>query len=106
MIIRFISVFMLTTLLLSGLISGCSIYKMDIQQGNYLTQDELSQVQPGMTQAQVQDLLGTPLLTDDFHRNRWDYVFYLQHNGQLTQKSGVTVFFNEQGLVSDVRQGL
>jgi outer membrane protein assembly factor BamE len=97
---RFISVFVLSTIILSG----CSIYKMDIQQGNYITQEALSQVRPGMSQSQVQDVLGTPLLTDDFRQNRWDYVFYLQQSGQLTKKSSVAVFFNEQGIVSDVRR--
>ncbi|MEZ5538338.1 MAG: outer membrane protein assembly factor BamE [Thiolinea sp.] len=77
---------------------------MDVQQGNYITQEELSQVQPGMNQSQVQDVLGTPLLTDDFRQNRWDYVFYLRENGQTSKQSSVTVFFNEQGIVSDVRR--
>lgn len=100
MIIRFISVFVLSIIILSG----CSIYKMDVQQGNYVTQEALTQVKPGMSQAQVQDILGTPLLTDDFRSNRWDYVFYLQQSGQLTEKRSAAVFFNEQGIVSDVRR--
>nr|CAA6829926.1 MAG: Outer membrane protein assembly factor BamE [uncultured Thiotrichaceae bacterium] len=101
MIIRLISVFVLS----SALLSGCSIYKIDIQQGNHVTQEELSQITPGMGREQVQQILGTPLLTDDFRQNRWDYVFYLQKKGQATQKSSITVFFNEQGIVSDVRKG-
>lgn len=100
MIIRLISVFALATTLLSG----CSTYKMDIQQGNYITQAELSQVKPGMDKGQVQEILGTPLLADAFRQNRWDYVFYSEEDGQISKKSGITVFFNDQGIVSDLRQ--
>lgn len=99
MIVRFISVIALT----AALISGCSIYNMDIQQGNYLAQEQLSQVRPGMSYAQVQELLGTPLLTDDFRQNRWDYVFYLKEGKTVSRQTGVTVLFNEQGAVTDIR---
>lgn len=100
MIIRLISVFVLST----ALLSGCGIYKMDIQQGNYITQEELSRLKPGMSRGEVQEILGTPLLTDDFRQNRWDYVFYLNQQGQVSKKSSLTVFFNEQDIVSDIRQ--
>jgi len=99
MIIRFISASVLTLLLLSG----CSIYRMDIQQGNYITEAELSQLRVGMSRGQVQELLGTPLLADDFRQNRWDYVFYLKQGGNISKRSGVTVFFDQNGVVNDVR---
>ncbi len=100
MIIRLISVFVLST----ALLSGCSIYKMDIQQGNYITQEAISQLKPGMNRSEVQEVLGTPLLTDDFRQNRWDYVFYLQEKGQVNKRSSIAVFFNDQGIVSDIRK--
>ncbi|CAA6812501.1 MAG: Outer membrane protein assembly factor BamE [uncultured Thiotrichaceae bacterium] len=100
MIIRLISVFVLST----ALLSGCSIYKMDIQQGNYITQEAISQLKPGMNRSEVQEVLGTPLLTDDFRQNRWDYVFYIEEKGQVSKKSSLAVFFNDQGIVSDIRQ--
>lgn len=83
-------------------LTGCSSYKMDIEQGNIVTQEELNQVKQGMSPADVQMVLGTPLLRDDFNQNRWDYVFYLKQGNGTTKKQGVTVFFNN-GVVSDLR---
>ena len=98
MIIRLISVFVFV----AALNSGCSLYQVEIQQGNYITPEQVAQVKPGMSQAQVQEILGTPLMTDDFRRNRWDYVFY-QKNGQIPAKSaGATVLFNKNGVVSNL----
>ncbi len=78
---------------------------MDIQQGNYITQEELSLVRQGMTQEQVRDILGTPLLTDDFRQNRWDYVFYLKEGRKLNKRTSVTIFFDQSGRVSNIRTG-
>lgn len=100
MIKRLISAFVLTTTLLSG----CNIYRLEVQQGNYLSEEQLAQVSRGMSQGQVRELLGMPLLADDFHRNRWDYVFYKKQGDQLSNQQGVTIFFNEQGLVTDIRR--
>lgn len=99
MIKRLISLSVLTAVL-----SGCGFYRMDIQQGNVISQEELSQVRPGMSQAQVQDILGTPLMTDAFRQNRWDYVFYLKEGGQNPKRSGITILFNAAGIVTDIRQ--
>ena len=70
---------------LAAAISGCSSvprivneYKIDVQQGNVLTQDMVSQLRPGLTKDQVRFILGTPILMDMFHANRWDYVYRLQ----------------------------
>ncbi len=98
MIIRLISVFVFAAMLNSG----CGLYKVDIQQGNFITPEQVAQVKPGMSQAQIQELLGTPLMTDDFRRNRWDYVFYQKSGNSTAAGTGVTVFFNENGVVSDV----
>ncbi len=51
-------------------------YRMEIQQGNYLSQEMVAQLKPGMSREQVRFILGTPLVTDIFHADRWDYVFY------------------------------
>ncbi|GAB3405917.1 outer membrane protein assembly factor BamE [Massilia agilis] len=70
-------------------------YRPDIQQGNFVSQEMLEQLKPGMTRDQVKFVLGTPLLTDMFHADRWDYPFYLARgNGELTT-SRVTVFFKD-----------
>jgi outer membrane protein assembly factor BamE len=72
-----------------------SPYRPDIQQGNFVSQEMLAQLKPGMTRDQVKFVLGTPLLTDMFHAERWDYPFYLARgNGELT-KARVSVYFKD-----------
>lgn len=59
-------------------VCGCSFfspYRIEIQQGNYISQESMSQVRPGMTKDQVRGILGTPLINDVFHVDRWDYVY-------------------------------
>lgn len=86
----------------SALLVGCSSYKMDIQQGNYITQQELNLIKRGMSRAEVQQILGTPLLQDDFNQGRWDYVFLIKKGNGVTKRNGLTVFF-QNGVVSDLR---
>ena len=70
-------------------------YKVNIQQGNFISQDMAAKLRPGLTKEQVKFLLGTPLLTDMFHGNRWDYLFRLQKpNGALTTNR-VAIFFKD-----------
>jgi outer membrane protein assembly factor BamE len=72
-----------------------SPYRPDIQQGNFVSQEMLSQVKVGQTREQVMFILGTPLLTDIFHADRWDYPFYLARgDGELTS-SRVTIYFKD-----------
>jgi len=52
------------------------VYRIDIQQGNLLDEEDINQVDLGMTRSQVQFLLGTPMVSDSFHRDRWDYAYY------------------------------
>jgi outer membrane protein assembly factor BamE len=61
----------------TALLSGC-VYRMNIQQGNFLEPRALSQLQVGMTRSQVRYLLGTPMVPDAFDRDRWDYLYYLK----------------------------
>ena len=62
-------------------LSGCTkdkipgVYRINIQQGNDITQDMVSQLKPGMTKNQVAYVMGTPLIIDTFHPNRWDYIY-------------------------------
>lgn len=75
-----------------------SPYRADVQQGNFVSQEMVSQLKEGMTTDQVRFVLGTPLLTDIFHADRWDYVFRLQKgNGEITG-SRVSVFFKDNRL--------
>ncbi len=72
-----------------------SPYRPDIQQGNFISKEMLAQLQVGQTRDQVKFILGTPLLTDIFHQDRWDYPFYLARgNGELTSAK-VVVFFKD-----------
>jgi outer membrane protein assembly factor BamE len=72
-----------------------SPYRPDIQQGNFVSEEMLKQLQIGQSRDQVKFVLGTPLLQDAFHADRWDYPFYLARgNGELTT-SRVTVFFKD-----------
>ncbi len=70
-------------------------YRPDVHQGNLITQEMVEQLHVGMTQMQVQFLLGVPLLRDMFHQNRWDYVYYLNPRGGEEQKRRLTVYFDE-----------
>jgi outer membrane protein assembly factor BamE len=73
-------------------------YKIDIVQGNVVTREQAQALRPGMTRAQISDLLGTPLLTSVFHGNRWDYVFSFRRQGEALQQRKVTVFFKDEVL--------
>ena len=64
-------------LLATVVLSGC-VYRANISQGNLIKQDDLDQVEVGMTKSQVRFLLGTPMIDDPFHSDRWDYVYYLK----------------------------
>ncbi len=75
-----------------------SPYRPDIPQGNFVSQEMVAQLKEGMTREQVIFVLGTPLLTDIFHADRWDYAFrYKKGNGEITN-SRVTVFFKDNRL--------
>jgi outer membrane protein assembly factor BamE len=74
-------------------------YRISIQQGNFVSSEMLSQLKEGMTPEQVRFALGTPLLTDLFHSDRWDYIFRLQRGSGEVTTSRVTVFFKDDKLV-------
>jgi outer membrane protein assembly factor BamE len=81
-----------------------SPYKPDVQQGNFVSQEMVAQLKEGMTPNQVVFLLGTPLLTDIFHADRWDYAFRMQKGNGVITTSRVTVFFKD-GVVSHFEGG-
>jgi len=69
-------------------------YRMDIQQGNFVSQEMVSQLKPGMSKDQVRFVLGTPLIADSFHADRWDYVFRRQRaNSSAVEARKIAVFF-------------
>ena len=86
-----------TILLAAGalLSSGC-VYKMNIQQGNYLVADSVSQLKEGMTRSQVRFLLGTPMVPDAFNDDRWDYYyFFSSQKFKEPLKRRLTVYFED-----------
>ena len=64
------------TVAIAVLALAACVYRINIQQGNLLDEEDVSQVDLGMTRSQVQFLLGTPMVADSFHRDRWDYAYY------------------------------
>lgn len=89
---------LLTVLLISGL-AGCSyfqfpgVYKIEIQQGNIITQEMVDQLKPGMTKRQVRYVLGTPLVADTFNQDRWDYFYSMRDARDNVAKERITVYF-------------
>lgn len=97
--------------LAAGLASGCGTrtqptdsflgvitpYRIDIVQGNAVTREQVALVRPGMTREQVQAVLGTPMLADPFHAERWDYFFSLRRPGTAVQQRVVVAYFNRSG---------
>jgi outer membrane protein assembly factor BamE len=73
-------------------------YRIDIMQGNVVTQELAAQVKPGMSREQVRDLLGSPLLTSAFHADRWDYVFTLRRQGVEPQRRSIVATFKDNKL--------
>lgn len=91
-------------ILMASLLASCSSvpsiapYKIDIQQGNVVTQEMVSKLKPGMSKAQVRFILGTPLVTDAFHPDRWDYIYVLKKGGKLLEQRKLTVLFEGDAL--------
>ena len=75
-------------------IPGVTPYRMEIQQGNFVTQDMVSQLKPGMTKEQVRFILGTPMVNDIFHPDRWDYVFWRETSDGKREHRKLTVLFD------------
>jgi outer membrane protein assembly factor BamE len=84
------------------------VYKVDVQQGNVVTQDMLAQLQPGMDKTKVRFIMGTPLIVDVFHKNRWDYYYSFSERGGRPVTRHVTLHFKDDLLSyvdGDVRPG-
>ncbi len=92
-----------SVLLLFPLIAACSSlpditsrltpYRIDVRQGNYVSQEMASQLKVGLSKDQVRFILGTPLLTDIFHGERWDYVYYFKPGHGEAEERRLAVYF-------------
>ena len=76
-----------------------SPYKMDIRQGNYITPEMREKLKLGMNKSQVRYVLGTPMISDAFHGNRWDYVYRLERDGKVIEEQRLTLYFDGDNLV-------
>ncbi|MBS98724.1 MAG: hypothetical protein CMI01_08605 [Oceanospirillaceae bacterium] len=92
----------LISVALATLISGCSdfpgVYKIDIPQGNVVTQEMINQLRPGMTPNQVRYVMGTPLITDTFSPDRWDYLYSFKPGGEPRVQERVSLYFEDDRL--------
>lgn len=80
--------------MLLTLVSAC-VYRVDVQQGNLLEDNDVDAVQVGMTRSQVRFLLGTPVVEDTFHRDRWDYIYYFrQGRKRVVDRNWLIVYFD------------
>ncbi len=86
---------------LAPLMQACEPHRIDVQQGNRVKPEALQQLKPGMSQKQVTYLLGTPLLKDPFHADRWDYVYYLKPGNDKVRQSRLTLHFKD-GILSHI----
>lgn len=94
-------------ILVSVLLSSCgslstpllSPYKMEIRQGNYITPEMREKLKLGMSKQQVRFVLGTPMVNDVFHENRWDYAYRLEQGGKLVETQHLAAFFEGENLV-------
>jgi outer membrane protein assembly factor BamE len=90
---------LLSAVSLTLMLGACSsfpslgVYKLDINQGNYVTQDQVDRLKVGLTRQQVKSALGTPLVTDVFHANRWDYAYEFRRQGKTLEHRQFTVYF-------------
>lgn len=79
------------------------VHKIDVPQGNVIEQDQINQLRPGMNKQQVRFLMGTPMLDDSFHANRWDYLYRFKPGYGEVVKKQATLYFNEGGKLVNIQ---
>ncbi len=91
--------------LLAGLI-GCGnsfgfpgVYRINVEQGNVVTKEMAEQLRPGLNRRQVRYIMGTPLIEDSFHEDRWDYRYLLRNGNEVLSETHLTLWFEEDELV-------
>lgn len=85
---------LIATLALATMLAGC-VYRMDIQQGNFLEGKTVDKLEAGMTRNQVRYLLGTPMVPDLFDKDRWDYLYYFEGRRKKSARRHLVVFFKD-----------
>jgi outer membrane protein assembly factor BamE len=83
------------------LLIGCAefpgVYKIDIEQGNVITQEMIDQLRPDMTKRQVRFIMGAPLVKDTFNQERWDYIHSISRRGNKRDQINLSLFFEDEG---------
>lgn len=82
----------------SFILTSC-VYHIDVEQGNIVTPDMVDLLEPNMNKRQVRYVLGSPLVTDVFHQNRWDYIYSVEPGGEIREQKRITVLFESDRLV-------
>ncbi len=91
----------ISIIVVSIFLASCSWlvpHKLEIRQGNLITPEMLARVKVGMTQQQVKTMLGTPLLNDPLHANRWDYIYRFSQEGKLIEEKRLSLYFENDSL--------
>ena len=102
--VRFILIFISLCLLCAcsrsydGGFNAPLLHKIDIQQGNVVDQEMLDQLKPGMDKKQVKFIMGTPVLIDPFHSERWEYIYSFQEGGTVREQRHITLHFENDKL--------
>ena len=92
----------LITIFAAGLmvVLNACVFRIDIQQGNVLEQEAIEQVEVGMSRSAVQFLLGTPMVADSFHRERWDYAYYMKRGrSRDIERRWLVVYFDDDEVI-------
>ena len=97
----------LLSVVLSLALSACTVYRIDIQQGNEITESMLADLELSMNRDDIVEVLGRPLVNDPFHTDRWDYYFYLKDgaSGEEEQHSA-TLHFDRDGALKRIQSTL
>lgn len=100
MVMRYITIILLALVCAacSSALPSLKPYRMDIQQGNVVTSKMMLQLRPGMTKSQVRFIMGTPLIQDSFHTNRWDYFYEMRKGGKILERRRVILEFENDAL--------
>lgn len=89
---------LITALVFTSLLTACAefpgVYKIDVEQGNIITQEMVDQLRPGMTKRQVRFILGSPMIEDTFNQHRWDFVYTILRKGKHRDEERISVFFD------------
>lgn len=99
-----IKIKLITIAMTSFILTSCSnfpfTYKIDVAQGNIITQETINQLQPGMSKEQVSKIMGPPILASTFDQDQWNYIYTLEKGSNLIKENKISLFFEQDKLVT------